>query len=901
MAHEIKAQGANCSACPFVNETRMVHGFGANPSNAKAVIVGEAPGNMEARYGVPFVGPSGNLMRALLKHAGFETPTSKQALEQYKFWHRELDEQEQLKCMRFPDAGEIYYTNAALCFPGRTEAATYKTSDLKKRAATCCKGRLMDELRPYVAMDVPICAVGGSSSLVLAGSDAITKMRSKWYADNTILCTWHPAYILRQPSRVGELAMDIKKLHAGKPMYLDFPEIKVIYIDTIEKMENLTEMLIYGCGGLWLGDGPSPQFDSIRDQTVAMDIESGNINWLTDKILCIQMSWNVHSGAVITEDIVYTPEVRDCLIRLFDPANGIKWVGHNFKFDMRFLRHQLGVHNVHTNYDTLIADYLLDENKNHALKTVLTEMYDLPDYETDLVLKYLKNRNDDYGKVPREHLYKYGVLDTAYTLRMWYDLRDRLVRSGLFEKPFLYPVMAAQGAYLDMELHGMLVDRPVLQALSTRLHKALAKVQGTLEGMCKRGLNLNSHVQVSKVMYDHYDMPVFKAPTKSGKSTAAKYRDLIMNSYIEQGYTPDTHEPYKWIHLYMQWKKMEKIRSSYVDNVKKFMDKAGRVHPDILIYGTETGRPSVRNPALQTIPRTGTGEAFGEVWGRAIKQCYITPPGYKLIQVDYSQAEMRTATYLSKDPFLMKAYAEGIDVHGTVAELWWPGWKDMTDDDVWDLPIIGKMDKKTMRVQAKKGIFARLYLGTEHAIAGILGIHPRMAKPYLNKIDGLLGGLVEWEDAQFELMKTQGYVETLTGRRRRVPLITNDNRDEARKAACNAPVQGMASDLVLESIIKVREWLNGKRNPVLYEANWDLDKRLDEVHILITVHDSIILEVPDDMVPYVSMTVKKIMEHVGYEWMPDIPWIADIEVGQSWGELKNQPYNSVREWEEAIK
>ena len=405
--------------------------------------------------------------------------------------------------------------------------------------------------------------------------------------------------------------------------------------------------------------------------------------------------------------------------------------------------------------------------------------------------------------------------------------------------------------------------------------------------MCGRSLNLNSHVQVRKVFYDHYKMPVFRAPTKSGLSVDAKRRGLIINKFIGQGYTTNNHEPYKWIHLFAQWKKMEKIRNSYVDNVKKFMDKNGRVHPDILIYGTETGRPSVRNPALQTIPRTGTGEAFGEVWGKAIKQCYCAPDGYKLVQVDYSQAEMRTATCLSGDPFLSKAYLEGIDVHGTVAELWWPGWNEMDSEDVWDLPIIGKMDKKTMRVQAKKGVFARLYLGTEHAIAGILGVTSKQAKPYLAKIDGLLSGLVEWENAQFNIMRKQGYVETLTGRRRRVPLITRTNIDEARKAACNAPVQGMASDLILITLIDVRKWLLGSiRNPLLYECDWDFERRLSEVHILITVHDSIILEVPNDMVEYVGRTVKIIMENAGIKWMPNVPWKADIEFGQTWGGLK---------------
>jgi len=756
--------------------------------------------------------------------------------------------------------GDVYYTNAALCLPPRADAETYKTSDAKKKAAICCKSRLYDEIRPYANLGVPICATGGASCLTLTGSDEVTKRRGKWFQKGKVLVTWHPAYILRQPVRVGDLARDMQKLAYGKPRYEDIPDADIWVVDTPLGMEVFTSELIR-----------MAQAGVIEDNVVCFDIETDNIDWLRDKILCISFSWDTDIAVIVAEELLYTEHTTECLIRLFDKDNGIKWVGHNVKFDMRFLRYQLGVHNMQVTHDSLLADYILDENRMHALKELLGELFDIPDYEVGLVLKYLKNKNDMYSKVPRPQLYHYAAYDTAYTLYLWRHLFKLLVAEGLYEQPYLYPVMAAQGPFLDIELHGMRVDRVALTKLSRRLRHNLDILQNTMEDMCGRDFNPNSYLQVGRIMYGHYKMPKYKARTKIGWSTAAAFRLMIKAHYIEQGRTVDECEPYRWIMLYTQWKTLEKLRNSYVDNMMKWIDENERVHPDILAYGTETGRPSVRNPALQTIPRTGTGEAAGEIWGKFIKRCFAAPEGFKILQVDYSQAELRTAAWMSRDPFLMGCYHDGRDIHGEVANLWFPGWNEMSDTDTM-MTATGTKDKKTLRVESKKGVFARVYLGTEHAIAGILGIAPAQAKPYLKALDTRLAGLVSWEHEQFAHMQKYGYVASLTGRRRRFPLITRNNTDDARKAACNAPVQGMASDLTLMSMIDVHKWLG--EHP-----------ELNDVHILITVHDSIILEVPDGLVDYIARNVVRIMEATGKKWMPEMVWKADAECGDNWGDL----------------
>jgi len=813
-------------------------------------MVGESPGMTEMRMGVPFIGKSGHLLRSLLRGTGYDTPTTSDLQKALRQGDRTI-----------VDSGNVYYTNAALCVPTAADADTYKTSSTKKEACVLCRDRLVAELEPYLQRDIPVCALGGGASLALVGNEEITKIRGLWHSDDRVLTTWHPAYVLRQPTRVSELTWDLQKPLAGGPAYRDFPEVDVTILETDQHMLLFTEMLL---AMVERGD--------ILDNTVSFDIESANINYRTDPIICLQFSWDVDIGAVVSEDIIHSPITRECLLRLFAPWSGIKFMGHNAKFDVKFLYYQLGVWNARFEYDSLLGDYILDENRMHGLKELLADRYSLPDYEQDLVQIYLRSKNDDYRKVPRPQLYKYGALDTAYTLRLWRDVRAELEERGLWEQPFLYPMMALQPMWAEMELYGMQVDRDRITDLSRQLRDFTSQVQAQLVdlGEASADFNPNSWIQVGKVMYDYFHMPLQKIRKLNPRSTAKPVRQAIERHYRE-------HDQFdcpamEWLLLLGQWRSLEKLRSSYVDNLIPSIDQKQRVHPDILAYGTETGRISVRNPALQTIPRKGTGKALGKEWGREIKLCFNVPDECKMIQVDYGQAELRTAAWMAQDPFLLECYREGKDIHGEVSEAFFPGYYAMKPEDRM-ATAIGPKSKSDIRKEIKKCVFGRMYLGTAYTIAETLNCTMGQAKEYLAILDSKLGGLVKFENAQWELMRTQGYVETLTGRRRRVPLIVRENQDDARKAACNAPVQGMASDLTIMATYEAWKWLHA-------------DSKFKDVHILITVHDSIILEVPDGLVEVVALKTQEIMERIGDEWMPGIPWVADMEVGNSWGELE---------------
>lgn len=804
------------------------------------MIVGESPGRTEASIGRPFVGPSGELLRAMLKHADFEVLSCRDATKQIPGPFDGIEFQW--------DEPEVYFTNAALCLPLGQDADQYKTSRDKLMASHCCLPRLRKELKPY--REVPMAAVGGAACRSMVGNPRITKIRSRWHIKGStkIITTWHPAYILRQPVRAGELLRDLHKLAQGGPLFSTFPTMNYQIIESVDEFWKMARVWSTGC-----------EEGKIEDQTICLDIESDNVDWWKDKILCIGFAWDIDQAAILPESLVYTDGAREVLEWLFSQPH-IKWMGHNFKFDCRFIRYQLGVHNARVDYDSLIGDYILDENRRHALKDLLTEFYDVPDYEADLVQKYLESRNDMYSKVPRPELYKYCAYDVCYTMILWRDVRKQLEDSDLWEMPFLYPVMASQEGFLQMELHGMLVDRKQLTELSQFLKDQLEE---WYEKMCELAkvaeFNPNSWMQVGEIMYDVFKMPKQKIRGLNPRSTASPVRKLILQEY--EGAEATDCDAYRWIQLYDSWKALEKIRSGYVDNLIPLIDDNGRVHPDILMYGTETGRISVRNPALQTIPRTDTGRVEGELWGKRIKQCFTVPEGYKMVQVDFSQAELRTAAVMANDEFLMQCYRDGRDIHGEVANALWPGWYELEDQEL----------KKYRRKRTKMCVFGRLYLGTAHTVAETLHCSLKEARQYLKVLDSLIGGVVNFEHEQLRKLKTQGYVETLTKRRRRMPLITRDNLEDARKSAANAPVQGMASDLTTISMIETHDWIQES----------GVDARL-----LITVHDSVILEVREEQVDMVARKIKSIMEDVGTRWMPQIPWQADMEAGSNWGELK---------------
>jgi DNA polymerase I len=287
-----------------------------------------------------------------------------------------------------------------------------------------------------------------------------------------------------------------------------------------------------------------------------------------------------------------------------------------------------------------------------------------------------------------------------------------------------------------------------------------------------------------------------------------------------------------------EYRRVAKMQSSYVDNLVTFIDLNGRVHADFRITGTEVGRLSVSDPALQTIPRAG------DYYGSLIRSLFIARPGYKIVVVDYSQAELRVFACLSGEPFLIKVYMDGRDLHTEVA-----------------VAMFGSGYTKEQRVLCKMFNFSYVYGGNEHSFAQDSGLNIQIASQFVHDYDRLMPIGKQFKQDQLKLLRAQGYVESVFGRRRHFPLITPETLDEARKAAVHMPCAGTASDLTLLSA---------------------LDAKDRGIPVCLTVHDSVLAECREDLANEQAEEIAHIMQSNGTKFMPQVPWKADIDIGDSW-------------------
>jgi hypothetical protein len=381
------------------------------------------------------------------------------------------------------DPEQVYMTNIVLCRPpGNNLKGKYR------KAIGRCKKRLALEIKPYVERGVPILCLGKESLETLVGREVkIGLERGHWKKGGKIIGTWHPAYVLRAPMRMSEFVMDVEKLAAGAPADVAPVDYRVLedYQDVWDTLNEIAD----------------------RGELVCVDVEAANVNWWRDQILSIGIGLSPTEAVVIPDHLCYWDITRRALDRVFANCD---IVSHNTKFDVRFLRHQLGVRWPHPDRkieDTLIGDYTLDENRMHAMKPLLGHYFDIEDYEADLVQRYLDNRDDDYSKVPRHHMYHYNALDVAYNMLLWEKVKSDLEREGMYDAPYRYPMMDLQPTLVDVEMGGIGVDMEQLDKLDNELSQELEDCYDWMVEVAGHDFNPLSWMQVGEIMYDELGMP----------------------------------------------------------------------------------------------------------------------------------------------------------------------------------------------------------------------------------------------------------------------------------------------------------------------------------------------------------------------------------------------------------
>jgi len=775
----IKLPNARCFECPLLNEGEAVPGFG--PEDADLIFVGEAPGQQEVIDGIPFVGQSGQLLHGMLDEVGFE--------------------------------GTLYKTNVVACRPPGNRTPT-------KKEIQCCAPRLRAELIKQKSKK--IVSLGRTAHdffNVPFQPGAVVK----WH-DYLVMPTWHPAYVLRDPTQGDVFKKTMERAAHGPFEFEIIPKPRLVWPQTPEILKQT--------------------LDTCPDDAwVAFDIETSNVQWYDsvrrprDIVLMVQIAWREDWAVIVDLNLIHehTNETLPILEKFF---SRVKTCAHNGKFDTVFLEGQYQAH-VHLDFDTMLASYVLNENLPFGLKTLVSLELGMLDYEEHTIQPFLRTKNDNYGKVPEPILAEYGAWDVVTTLRLRGIFEERLKAHGQLERPFEYPIMAASNEFHYSELRGIHIDMEQLQWMDVQFKGELDVLEKTIQDAAgKPDLNPRSTQQLAVLFYDELKFPPARVRKAGPRSTNKEVLQKL------EGKHPII-EPLQ------EYRRIHKMHSSYVKNLNKFIAPDGRVHADFRIPGTEVGRISVADPALQTIPRPD------DYYGAMIRSAFVGGPGMVLIVCDYSQAELRVFACEANEPFLIKVYSEGRDLHSEVA-----------------IGMYGPNFTKAQRVQCKMFNFSYLYGGNEHSFAKDAGLNIAVARQFVQDYNRLMPVGLEWKREQLRKLKRDGYVETIFHRRRHFPLITSANAEEARKACVHMPIASTANDLTMMSGIQIARQM----------PEYDV-KRLNEIPgVVLEVHDSVIAEVPKDEADEIAAMMKQTMERVASEVYDQIPFKADADVSKRWCE-----------------
>lgn len=389
-----------------------------------------------------------------------------------------------------------------------------------------------------------------------------------------------------------------------------------------------------------------------------------------------------------------------------------------------------------------------------------------------------------------------------------------------------------------MEFLGIRIDKAYLKKMSDKLKVEIEELEETAFNLSGEKFNLSSPKQLSEVLFDHMNLPTKGIKKgKTGYSTGQKELDKL------RGIHPI-------IEVIERYRELTKLINTYIDTLPVLADENDRVHTTFNQNVVVTGRLSSTDPNLQNIPiRTELG--------RKVREAFVPKEGYTFIQADYSQFELRLAAVLAGDREMIDGFNRDEDIHKRTAALIY----GVPDNEV----------TKEMRRSAKVINFGILYGMSPHGLSVATKMSVKEAKDFIERYFKLRFKLKEYLDSIIDFAKQHGYVKTLFGRKRPANDINSSNymvAEAAKRATINMPIQGTEADLMKLSMIHLDE---------------ELEKRGLKARQIIQVHDSILLECPEDEVETVKELVKNVMENV-YPKL-GIKLTVDVASGDNWGDL----------------
>ncbi len=535
----------------------------------------------------------------------------------------------------------------------------------------------------------------------------------------------------------------------------------------------------------------------------SFDTETTSLDYMEARVVGVSFAIEVGEAAYVpfAHDYLDAPkqlgelDVLGALKPLLEDRNKGK-IGQNLKYDAHvLLNHDISLQGI--TQDTMLESYVLDSTQRHNMDDMALRLLGRHTIHfEDIAGKGAKQLT--FNQIDLNEAGPYAAEDADITLQIHQKLQEELAKEPALKSVYEDIELPLLSVLLNIERNGVMIDVAMLEQHSKQLAVRLKELEQQAYDEAGETFNLASPKQLSVILFEKLEIPS-KKKTKTGQYSTAE--EVLQELAVD----------YALPKILLEHRSVSKLKSTYTDKLPLQVDqKTGRVHTSYNQTVAATGRLSSTDPNLQNIP-------IRSEEGRRIRQAFVAPKGYKMVAADYSQVELRIMAHLSEDKTLLKAFADGIDVHKATAA------------EVFGVPLD---EVETEQRRAAKAInFGLIYGMSAFGLAKQLNIGRYEAQDYIDVYFARYPGVKTYMDKTREQAHDRGYVETVFGRRLYLPEINSRNgqrRQYAERTAINAPMQGTAADIIKRAMISVEAALSASKA---------------DAKVVMQVHDELVVEV----------------------------------------------------------
>lgn len=608
----------------------------------------------------------------------------------------------------------------------------------------------------------------------------------------------------------------------------------------------------------------SPRDKWRNDKSAALDAHKADITGI---------SFSVSEGTAIYVPLKHRSgrnaenqaAIWDYLKLLFESKDVIK-VAHNLAFESMFL-YARGIVLQKPCYDTIAASQLTLKSKwefrslaDSGLKTLAPALCkaEMTEFSTVTEGRFFDELNPQDEKTVR-----YACADSDYTLRLYHVFNQWFDRFLPKHRTIVEEVESPTSVYVGiMKYNGILVDKSAMLKKQAEAAEKIVSIRKEIAGIIGNveiGANASTSA-FKKYLFVDLGLPVMKTTAKH-QEAADDETMILLKGWCESN-RPELARLFELVQEYRKW---GKLKSTYIDGYLRFIDEdTGRIHPDLMPLGTETGRFASRNPNMQNCPQKDN-DPIG------VRKFIISPAGKVLLSLDFSQIELRVGAFYCRDKRMLETYRTGGDIHAQTTSV------------IYRIPFEEAADKnaphyKERRTIAKNcnfGVFYGLFpTGLQRTLKFKAGLNPTLSEceTIIQNLKSGYPGLAKWQDEVKKRAAISCYTETWLGRRRYLLGIRSSDwgkKSFAERCALNTPIQGTAADILKLACGRI---ISG-----LPERLW--------LKPMLQIHDELVFELPEDKVDEAVVFIKECMETQPFPEF-DVPIVAEASVGRNFGEMK---------------